>query len=494
MSSSPHFDTVVVGSGFGGLGTALALAERGVRVLLCERVNYPGGCASTFTRDGYRFEAGATLFSGFGEGQLFRRWIDRHGLEVTIDWLDPVVEFRTPGTTLPISRSRDGLEAAMGRLPGAPTRELRRFFRHQQHVADTLWSVLDQPELLPPLSLSSLARHSTRVMSYLPLLRDIGRPLSRVLERYGLAEWEDGRLLLDALCQITVQCGTDEAEAPFALSVLDYFSRGTGHVRGGIGALALAMVQAIERLGGEVRMGCRVEWIRQEGRRFEIRTRQGVVNADSVVLNTLPGDACRLLGRDLNSLEGLQARTEEGWGAVMLYRVAKARRDAGEAPHHLQVVADPGRPLRDGNHVFLSISGAHDVGRAPEGLRTLTASTHVHPRSLREGGERAVTDVQERMRTTLRTMAPEWEDVVHELPASPRTFERFTGRTGGLVGGIPRRTGLANYRPLGPLEVAPGAWLVGDTAFPGQSTLATATGGTRVASCVLRHLERRPRG
>ena len=27
-----------------------------------------------------RVEAGATLFSGFDEGQLFRRWIDRHGL------------------------------------------------------------------------------------------------------------------------------------------------------------------------------------------------------------------------------------------------------------------------------------------------------------------------------------------------------------------------------------------------------------------------------
>jgi phytoene dehydrogenase-like protein len=493
MVPPPHFDTVVVGSGFGGLGAALALAERGARVLLCERLNYPGGCASTFTRDGYRFEAGATLFSGFGKGQLFQRWIEKHGLDVTIDWLDPVVEFRAPGTVLPIGRSRGSLEAAMGTLEGAPKEALQRFFRHQRRVADTLWSVLDRPELLPPFSLRSLATHATRSGSYLPLLRDVGRPLVQVLERFGLAGWPQGRLLLDALCQITVQCGASEAEAPFALSVLDYFSRGTGHVRGGIGVLASAMVGAIERLGGEVRLSCRVESIRRHGPGFEVHTRRGTVQTETLVLNALPGDACRLLGQDLHHLARLQARAEEGWGAVMLYRVARAPSQADGEPHHLQLVADPSLPLQDGNHVFLSISGARDEGRAPEGLRTLTASTHVRPRALREGGARAVEQVQDRMRATLRDLAPEWEEVVHELPASPRTFERFTGRSGGLVGGIPRRAGLRNYFPLGPLELTRGAWLVGDTAFPGQSTLAVATGGTRVASKVLNRLARTSR-
>ena len=58
---------LVIGSGFGGLGAALTLAEAGKQVLLCERLNYPGGCAATFQRKGIAFEAGATLFSGFGE-------------------------------------------------------------------------------------------------------------------------------------------------------------------------------------------------------------------------------------------------------------------------------------------------------------------------------------------------------------------------------------------------------------------------------------------
>lgn len=76
----------------------------------------------------------------------------------------------------------------------------------------------------------------------------------------------------------------------------------------------------------------------------------------------------------------------------------------------------------------------------------------------------------------------------HVLPASPRTFERYTGRARGAVGGIPRRAGLSAYARLGPVRVQRRFYLVGDSVFPGQSALATATGGVRVAEAVHREL------
>jgi phytoene dehydrogenase-like protein len=53
------------------------------------------------------------------------------------------------------------------------------------------------------------------------------------------------------------------------------------------------------------------------------------------------------------------------------------------------------------------------------------------------------------------------------------------------VGGVPRRAGLHNYEGIWPAPVAPGLYLVGDSVFPGQSTLATAIGGQRVARRIL---------
>ena len=97
-----------------------------------------------------------------------------------------------------------------------------------------------------------------------------------------------------------------------------------------------------------------------------------------------------------------------------------------------------------------------------------------------------VRSVQMRMRETLQRLAPELDErILRALPASPRTFERYTGRTHGLVGGIPRRAGLRQYLDASNPPIAPGLWMVGDSIFPGQGTYAAATGGVRTAERAL---------
>ncbi|MEC7985617.1 MAG: NAD(P)-binding protein, partial [Myxococcota bacterium] len=76
------YDSIVIGAGFGGMAAALRLAERKKKVLLCEALKYPGGCASTFEKNDLTFEAGATLFSGFDDGQFFHKWINEYSLPV----------------------------------------------------------------------------------------------------------------------------------------------------------------------------------------------------------------------------------------------------------------------------------------------------------------------------------------------------------------------------------------------------------------------------
>ena len=149
-------DALVIGAGFGGLGAALRLAEGGARVALCETLKYPGGCASTFERSGHRYEAGATLFAGFAEGQLFDQWVRKHSLAVETRALDPVVTLRTPQLVLEIPPRREDLIARLCALPGAPREELRSFFAQQLRVADALWSLFDDPALLPPLKITAL--------------------------------------------------------------------------------------------------------------------------------------------------------------------------------------------------------------------------------------------------------------------------------------------------------------------------------------------------
>jgi phytoene dehydrogenase-like protein len=491
-------DVIVVGAGFGGLGAALTLAERGVGVLLLEALTYPGGCASSFSRHGWRFEAGATLFSGFGQGHVVRGWIERHGLDVQVQALDPSILFRLPGVEVAVPGTRAALVERFCGLPGAPVSGVRAFFDTQARVADALWALFDDPSLLPPFNADMLLRHAGRIARYLPIASLVGKPLLHVLRQHGVADFVPLRTYLDALCQITVQTGVAHAEAPFALAATDYAFRGTGHVHGGIGVLAAQLCEGIRRAGGEVRLASRASRIERWEDGWRVHTRGREVTARHVVCNLLPHGIRDLTGSSTPQLDALVGRVEEGWGAVMLYLGLRPDPSLPREAHHVELVQDPSQPLVEGNHLFCSVSGADEADRGPAALadaqlgaaRTATVSTHVEVARLRamSAGEQGlfVSGIQERMRTGLRALAPEVDGAVtHAMTASPRTWQKFTRRAHGLVGGVPRRAGLHNYTGFVPAPVMPGLWMVGDSAFPGQSTLCVAIGGKKVAERIV---------
>ncbi|MEM6794986.1 MAG: NAD(P)-binding protein, partial [Acidobacteriota bacterium] len=363
------FDAVVIGSGFGGLGAALRLVELGARVAVCETFNYPGGCASTFSHKGYRFDAGATLLAGLGEGQMFSRWLERHGQSVEVEALDPVVTLKSPEFELAVPNDRARFREALLSVPGVPQDgRVDRFLALQKRTADVLWPVLDDPDLLPPLGVRQMLRHLPRVPAYLPLLRWVGRPLSAVLEHFELDQCRPLRQWLDAVCQITVQCSAAEAEAPVTLATLDYFFRGAGHVQGGVGALAWALVRAIENGGGDVRFIEPVKSLRREADGvWQAKTRRGTLRAPMVFANLLPHNLRSLLeagdpgvaeSRRARSLGGLEKQVHEGWGAAMLYRVLRAPEGESPKAHHLEIVQEPDSSFLEGRHLFASLSSA----------------------------------------------------------------------------------------------------------------------------------------
>ncbi len=60
------YDAVVIGAGNGGLTASAGLARKGLNVLLLERHNIPGGCATSFCRGRFEFEVALHQLSGMG--------------------------------------------------------------------------------------------------------------------------------------------------------------------------------------------------------------------------------------------------------------------------------------------------------------------------------------------------------------------------------------------------------------------------------------------
>lgn len=158
---------------------------------------------------------------------------------------------------------------------------------------------------------------------------------------------------------------------------------------------------------------------------------------------------------------------------------------AGYPLHYQVIVAEP---LGEGNSIFLSLSLPDDDTRSPAGQRAVTISTHTDVRSWQHlfESDRAAYDTRkaaltERVLTTAEVALPGLRSAARLiLPGTPVSFQRFTHRRLGWVGGFLQTNLLRAWGP----RLGRGLWLEGDSIFPGQSVLATALGGMRVAAAM----------
>lgn len=74
--SAADTDVVIIGSGLGGLTSAILLGEMGRKATLIERNPLPGGLLRSYTRQGIDCAVGLHYFGPAGEGELLRQMFD----------------------------------------------------------------------------------------------------------------------------------------------------------------------------------------------------------------------------------------------------------------------------------------------------------------------------------------------------------------------------------------------------------------------------------
>ncbi|MDR7369734.1 NAD(P)/FAD-dependent oxidoreductase [Flavobacterium aquidurense] len=75
-----HYDVVIVGSGLGGLVSAIILAKEGYSVCVLEKNNQYGGNLQTFVRDKTIFDTGIHYIGGLGEGENLYQYFKYLGI------------------------------------------------------------------------------------------------------------------------------------------------------------------------------------------------------------------------------------------------------------------------------------------------------------------------------------------------------------------------------------------------------------------------------
>jgi len=234
---------------------------------------------------------------------------------------------------------------------------------------------------------------------------------------------------------------------------------------------------------------------------FRITTRLGGVGARRVVCAVPAATTERIcaglpVARRLGPF--LDRDAQAMGGACVVFLGVPEAEVAGQTFTHHQLLQDYDRPLGNGNNMFVSVSAADDTESAPPGHRAVMISTHCdlgeweglspaeHAARKAGAGEQLV-GLARRVYPELGRAALVWE------VATPRTYERFTGRPRGAVGGVRLSLGNANQRAV-PHDVGvPGFWLAGDTTWPGLGTVACVLGSRLVAERALAAARRRCR-
>ena len=463
MKKNRNSKVVIVGAGVGGLTTAAVLARQGIDVTVLESHIYPGGCAGTFYHQGYRFEAGATLAGGFYPGGPMDLLAQATGIS---SWpahpSTDVMQVHLPDGTRLTRYGDERRWAERQRVFGDQTEP---FFRWQEQTADALWDLALRGPAWPPQS----PREGARLLAaggawladrlgagagmHLPSLAiDAFAPVSRHLTGAS----DRLRLFVDGQLLIAAQTTSQYANALYGASALDLPRRGVVHLEGGIGGLSEALASALQRNGGEICYRQEVSHIRTEGGRpVAVRTQKGLeIEADRVVVNLPPWNIAGLLGEKApRRLKKLSHQPEDGWGAFTVYLGVNGAVIPNNASLHHQVLV--GRPLGEGNSIFISVSPDWDKGRAPQGMRALTLSTHTELASWwelfqqdRSAYEARKEEMAWQMVAVAERTIPDLREAIHLCkPGTPVTFQRFTRRRWGWVGGFPQTSLFRAWPP-----------------------------------------------
>ncbi len=287
------YDTIIIGSGAGGLTAAVALAQAGQKVLVCEQHGKPGGWTHSFTLNGYRFSPGVHYIGGIGQGGSLDRTYRGLGVsadlafcELNPDGYDHII---IGDKQYDFPKGKENLKA-----------KLTEYFPHE---AEGIAGYIDMVDKMVT-GLSNMGK----VKNPASAVKAAGGAVSMM--RWATRSGQDliEHFVTDPILRgiLAGQSG-DHGVPPSQVSafvqagIMHHYFNGGYYPKGGAFAIPKAFVHALKQAGGELRLKTSVEKILlEDGKVKGVRLVDGeVIHAATVVSNADPEVTFgKLIGRE----------------------------------------------------------------------------------------------------------------------------------------------------------------------------------------------------
>ena len=245
MNQHNEFDTIIIGSGAGGLAAAICLSRAGQRVLVLEQHDVPGGWCHSFYLHGHRFTPGVHYIGLLDKGESTSELYE--GLGIAND----MVFFKMNPAAYEhcwIGEERIHLPSNFDDLVSSLAERFPHEKKNLTKYLNTVRQVSRELQLIPKMS---------------GFWDNITIPWrTKNMGRYGLftlkrvIDWHIKDPLLKRI--LNVQCGDhglppDRASFVLHSAVMDHYFSGGFYPMGGGGAMVKAMTNAIKGHKGEIR-------------------------------------------------------------------------------------------------------------------------------------------------------------------------------------------------------------------------------------------------
>ena len=250
----PSIDTIVIGSGIGGLTVAGLLAKSGRRVLVLERHDRAGGYAHGFKRKKYHFDAGVHLTSGctdqgYKGGQLIAKTLQALDVYEQVEFIEisPFAHVSLPELmiSLPLSIEQF-IKQVSDEFPGQEI-GLRSFLELSLNLTE---QVAKADEVIATMGIEKASIELALLFKY---------------RRFTLADaWEDYSFdpqLKSVLAALWPYLGLPPEKVSFVYWVsmfIGYLVDGAYYCKGGFQTLADALVMGLKKSAGEIRFKSQV--------------------------------------------------------------------------------------------------------------------------------------------------------------------------------------------------------------------------------------------
>jgi len=459
-----QYDIAVVGSGMGG--SLISALNKDKDLILFEKESNLGGCASTFKRKGYYYNAGATTFVGYEENHPIKKILDK--INYIPDITKSEVAIRVIQNNKIIDRIKDFDRFIENINEVYPHKNNRKFWNTIKTLDEKFWSLNNL--YYAKYSLPSYMKTANAILEIFSVFKfDILKSADSFINEILYDISSEYKAFIDAQLLITIQTTSKDVSLISLAIGLSYPFHDVFYVNNGMGSLFEGILKDINTHRKE-----EILKIYKEKDLYRVVSNKDEYLSKKIILNTSIYNTSVLFD-DQKIKKYYDSFSFSDQSAFVINLTLDSKE---EFLHHYQIILNKNIPNTISNSFFISFSSMKDNLLSKNGY-SITISTHTKATLWKDISKDEYKKQKEITQNFIinkfleNFKIIEKKDIIDIHSATATTFKKYINRYNCGGKAITIKNIFQTPSCTTPFK---GLYNIGDTVFAGQGWPGVALG------------------